>query len=80
MLRPIKLDEAQALLEQGIRAKMISPLENGFPKYIWTVALGDVVYEAKCDPKSPGLYHGYPLEHEKAVREYILSEWKRRCQ
>ncbi|BCH24107.1 hypothetical protein MesoLjLb_38920 [Mesorhizobium sp. L-8-3] len=79
MLRPIQLEEAKDLLERGIRAKMVSRLENGFPKYIWTVGADGVVYESKSDPRSPSLYHGYPLEHERAVREYILSEWKRRC-
>lgn len=79
MLRPIRLEEAEALLERGIRAKMVSRLENGFPKYIWTVGADGVVYESKSDPRSPNLYHGYPLEHEKVVRDYILSEWKRRC-
>lgn len=79
MVRPIRLAEAAALLESGIRARMVSRLENGFPKYVWTVGDDGVVYESKNDPRSPGLYHGYPLEHEKAVRDYILSEWKRRC-
>jgi hypothetical protein len=78
-VRPIRLNDAQDLLEQGIRAKMVSRIENGFPKYVWTVAADGVVYEAKCDPDAPGRYHGYPLEHEKDVRDYIATEWKRRC-
>ncbi|MCM5555286.1 hypothetical protein [Pleomorphomonas sp. NRK KF1] len=79
VLRPVRLSEAQELLEQGIRARMVSRVENGFPKYVWTVAADGVVYEAKCDPDAPGRYHGYPLEHEQAVRDYIATEWKRRC-
>ncbi len=79
MVRPISLGEAKALLQRGIRAKMVSRLESGFPKYIWSVAADGVVYESKSDPGSPSLYHGYPLEHEEAMRGYILSEWKRRC-
>lgn len=78
-VRPVRLNEAQDLLEQGLRAKMVSRIENGFPKYVWTVAADGVVYEAKCDPDAPGRYHGYPLEHEKDVRDYIATEWKRRC-
>lgn len=78
-VRPVRLNDAQDLLEQGLRAKMVSRIENGFPKYVWTVAADGVVYEAKCDPDAPGRYHGYPLEHEKDVRDYIATEWKRRC-
>lgn len=79
MVRPIPIEAAKALLQRGIRARMVSRLENGFPKYIWTVAADGIVYESKSDPRSPNLYHGYPLEHEEAMRDYILSEWNRRC-
>ena len=79
MERPILLEEASELLKKGIAAGMISSHGDWFPKYIWMVDDDGIVYEAKCDPNSPGEYHGYPLEHEKDVREYVLSEWKRRC-
>ncbi|BCM17809.1 hypothetical protein [Mesorhizobium sp. J8] len=80
MLRPIVLAEAEQLMERGIRAGMVSNYGEGFPKYIWMVDDAGIVYEAKCDRNAPGRYHGYPLDHDKDVRDYILSEWKRRCQ
>jgi len=80
MDKPIKLSDAKSLLEAGIRAGMVSDLSDGLPKYIWSVDVDGVVYEAKTDPNGHGSYHGYPLENDDAVRDYILSEWKTRCQ
>ncbi len=58
---------------------MVSPmLESGLPKYVWAVDAADEVYEAKIG--SPPEYHGYRLgDDEKAMREYVRLEWKRRC-
>jgi hypothetical protein len=58
----ILLAEAQDLLNAGILKAMISrPLEDGFPKYVWSVSAKDEVFEAKTHPNTPGQYHGYPL-------------------
>ena len=76
----VTLRKAQRLLATGIKAGMVSELlEEGFPKYIWAVDENDAVYEAKTDTRTPGTYHGYPLEAEDDFRAYILAEWKRRC-
>lgn len=79
MSGPVYLNEARELFYKGIRARMISSHGEPFPKYIWSVDTNGIVYEAKSDPSTPGLYHGYPIESERPVREYILKEWKRRC-
>lgn len=58
---------------------MVSKLVGeGFPKFVWSVDEDETVYEAKTDPKSPGAYHGYPLEGEDDFRTHILEEWKKR--
>lgn len=80
MNEPVKLGEAQALFATGIRNGMVSDFSAGLPKYVWSVTADGIVYEAKTDPKSPGDYHGYPLENDIVVRDYVLSEWKKRCQ
>lgn len=80
LTRIIRLDEARQLLARGIKARMIStPLEHGFPKYVWCVADDGMVYEAKTDVTAPGPYHGYPIVSEPDVCAYILAEWKKRC-
>jgi hypothetical protein len=35
-----------------------------YPKYVWCVDPGREVYEAKTEPVTPGVYHGYRLEEE----------------
>ena len=77
--KPIKLGDAKSLLETGIKKGMVSDLSGGLPKYIWCVDADEIVYEAKTDRNANGSYHGYPLENENVVRDYILSEWKTRC-
>jgi len=75
----VPLATAQALMLSGIQKKMISPiLEGGFPKYIWSVTEDRRVYESKTHPNTPGQYHGYPLEKDDDMSEYILSEWEGR--
>lgn len=76
----VALDEAQRLLREGILRVMVSPLGNdGFPKYIWSVADDGEVYEAKTHPNTPGQYHGYPLEGEDDMRSYVSRLWAERC-
>ena len=77
--KAIKLDEAQFLLEAGIKCGMISDMRQGLPKYIWSVDANGTVYEAKTHPNTHGEYHGYPLGNDDAVHKYILNEWKTRC-
>lgn len=77
--RVIGLEEAQSLLAAGIRNGMISmPTEDGFPKYIWSLAPSGEVFEAKTHPNTEGLYHGYPLEAEDDMRSYVLKCWNER--
>ncbi len=78
---PLFLGEAQALLVQGVMRGMISTTaEDGFPKYIWSVAVDGRVFEAKTHQNTPGQYHGYPLELEDDMREYVRGMWDKRCQ
>ena len=49
------------------------------PKYLWCVGDDGEVYEAKTDSMTPGVYHGYRLEEEDSMREYIKQMWKIRC-
>lgn len=79
MHKPLKLGDAKSLLEAGIKKGMVSDLSGGLPKYIWSVDSDGIVYEAKTDQNARGSYHGYPLENDNVVRDYILSEWKTRC-
>lgn len=77
--RKISMDEAKSLMIDGIQRGMFSEIqENGFPKYIWSVSERDEVFEAKTDNNDTGHYHGYPLEDEDAMHEYIKSAWKAR--
>lgn len=77
--RAISLEEAKSLLQAGIRKKMISvPLDNGFPKYIWSVSDSGEAFEAKSHQNTLGMYHGYPLEGEDDMREYVLKMWAER--
>ena len=80
LTKVVCLEQAESLLASGIRAGMVSKLaKDGFPKFIWCVDDDETVYEAKTDPNSPGVYHGYPLELEDNLCAYLLAEWKERC-
>lgn len=79
MYKPVILSEAKALFEAGIKKGMVSDLSAGLPKYVWSVNSDGIVFEAKTDPIARGKYHGYPLENDLFVRDYILSEWEKRC-
>lgn len=80
MLRIIPLEEARTMIQKGILRGMFSDhFLNEHPKYIWYVAEDGEVYEAKTDLTTPGVYHGYRLEEEDNLREYIKQNWKSRC-
>ena len=75
----VLLSSARALMLAGIKRKMMSAiLEDGFPKFIWSVADDGSVYESKTHPNTSGQYHGYPLEIDDDMHAYILGEWKKR--
>jgi hypothetical protein len=77
--RVITQTEAQKLIEDGISKGVFSPLqEDGWPKYIWSVSESGEVFEAKTHPNTPGQYHGYPLEDEDDMRDYIYRIWSER--
>jgi hypothetical protein len=79
-MRVIKLDEAKSMIQKGIFLGMFSDFfYGGFPKFIWCVGDDGEVYEAKTDSVTPGGYHGYPLEEEDNMREYVRQVWKERC-
>ncbi|EKS32935.1 hypothetical protein G8O24_09865 [Bradyrhizobium sp. INPA01-394B] len=81
LLRTVPLAEAQGLLQQGINLGMVSELAfDGFPKFIWSVDMEGEVYEAKTDPMTTGVYHGYRLEEEDDMRDNVKAIWKQRCQ
>lgn len=79
--RPVSFDEAAALFRRGIELGLISPIAaGGAPKYVWSVDGETQVYEAKSHGDGGGGYHGYRLEDDdRAMRHYILKEWKLRC-
>lgn len=79
--RSVLIEEARSLLEIGIGLGMVSAFEgDGVPKYVWTVDADGEVYEAKTKPGQERCYHGYRLgEDDRAMRELIREEWKRRC-
>src|SRR5690606_11296701 len=37
-------------------------------------------FEAKTDTNGTGEYHGYPLEPEDAMHDYVRFAWKEKCQ
>jgi hypothetical protein len=79
--RAVGLKEARQLIERGIERGMFStPREDGFPKFIWGVSGLGEVFESKTDASGSGVYHGYPLENEDTMVEYVRSVWKKRCQ
>ena len=80
LLRIVPLDEAKAMIQKGILCGMISEFVFGaYPKFIWCVGEDGEVYEAKTDPVVPGVYHGYRLEEDDNMRDYIRAVWKQRC-
>ncbi|MFD2182227.1 hypothetical protein [Rhodoplanes azumiensis] len=79
LVKTVKLAEAGALMRKGLMCGMISDVRLGeFPKYVWSVDEDGEVYEAKTDPMTPGVYHGYRLEEEDDMRRLVESVWKKR--
>lgn len=78
--RSIRKDEASALLRRGLEKKMVSAMKESdeFPKYIWSVSDQGEVFEAKTHANTPGEYHGYPLENDDDLRDYIAGLWNNR--
>lgn len=71
-------DNAQALLQEGLQAGLVSPdAEDGFPRHIWMVHDARVI-EARCDNTQAGTYHGYPLEADDPMADAVRREWSRR--
>jgi hypothetical protein len=67
------------LLRNGVLRGMFSePLEQEFPKYIWSVDDQGEAYEAKTHPNDRGQYHGYRLEEYDPMRSLVLKTWKER--
>jgi len=52
---------------------------DAFPKFVWCVDVDGEVYEAKTDPMTLGIYHGYRLEEDDDMRDYVKAVWKQRC-
>ena len=76
LLRQINIEEAQALICQGVLKGMFSEYRiNGQPKYIWAVDENGEAYEAKV---GTGGYHGYRLEKDDDMRRLVLAEWAKR--
>ena len=71
--------EAVQLFQAGVRRGLVSTHMVGkLPKYAWALDGHGEVYEAKLggDMRS---YHGYRLrEDERAMREWVAEEWKKR--
>ena len=80
-IRIIPLKEANHLIRKGISFGMISSYAfDGFPKFVWCVGDDGEVYEAKTEPVTPGVYHGYRLEEEDDMRDLVKGVWNERCQ
>ena len=80
--RIVKIAEAVQLFRAGVCRGLVSTYMVGeqspLPKYAWAVDEQGEVYEAKLggDMRS---YHGYRLrEDERAMREWVIQEWKER--
>jgi hypothetical protein len=80
-IRVIPLKEAKLMIEKGISLGMVSDFAFGeFPKFIWCVGDDGEVYEAKTHETTAGTYHGYRLEEEDNIRDFVKQVWKERCQ
>lgn len=76
--RSIPWREAIRLFKAGIRLRMVSkPLDNGLPKYVWSVDDNGEAYEAMLGSDGPN-YHGYRLKHDAANRVAVIAEWNKR--
>jgi hypothetical protein len=53
-------------------------LQDGLPKYVWSVSDAGEVFEAKTHPDIAGIYHGYPLEEQDDMHAHVLKTWTQR--
>jgi hypothetical protein len=68
------------MIRKGILCGMISNFFfDGYPKFVWCIGEDGEVYEAKTDAVTPGIYHGYRIEENDNMRDYIKAVWKQRC-
>lgn len=82
--RTVLRSQARDLFAGGIRKGMVSDHALGEnPKYVWSVGKSPAgvveVWEAKESGAKPNHYHGYQLRRDTAQRDYVLSEWNKRC-
>jgi hypothetical protein len=69
------------MLNKGILLGMVSDFFFGaYPKFVWCVDDNGEVYEAKTNSVAPGVYHGYRVEEDDNVPDYVKRVWKQRCQ
>jgi hypothetical protein len=80
LVKIVPLDEAKAMLGKGILQGMFSDFFfEEYPKFIWCVDADGEVYEAKTNPVTRGVYHGYRLEEDDNMRANIERVWNQRC-
>ena len=72
--------EAIDLFQSGISRGMVSGyLIDGLPKYVWAVGQDGEAYEAKLSDGTTE-YHGYRLERDDSMRQFVIEEWNSRNQ
>ena len=79
--KTITLKEATRLFRAGVQSGMVSSHieESQLPKYVWAVDGSGEAYEAKLGDDGRS-YHGYRLDRDERMRQYILQEWRARSQ
>lgn len=77
--RKLKKQDAQALLESGVRLGMVSEQTRGhFPQNIWSVTTSGRPVEAELDNQELGTYHGYPMGENDPFAAAVLKCWNER--
>ena len=72
--------EAAGLFRSGISRWMVSKyLIDGLPKYVWAVGQDGEAYESKLSDGTAE-YHGYRLEQDDSMRQFVIEEWNSRKQ
>ena len=70
---------AQDLLEEGVKAGLISVQQRGdFPQNIWTVSPSGIGLEAQLDNADRGTYHGYPMGDGDPFTKRVQERWDQR--
>jgi hypothetical protein len=71
------LDEAQQLLQEGVRRSTVSATKRGaFPQTVWAVTVGGRVVEARLDNQTQGTYHGFPIQPSHPICEEVKQKWE----